>query len=137
MLSVLVLAFLACQQAKAAAPSLQPEDRQLSLVGRVRLLHTYGPPGWGEDPKHDTRVRYWAIDLPQQITTPCTPDPPTSSECQSTKRLRLVVESDARLLRQARAVNGRKAKVTGILHRADTAGEITPIYMDVIAIKPE
>ncbi len=37
---------------------------------------------------------------------------------------------------KAKAMKGRRVLVTGILHRADTVGEITPIYMNVAELKP-
>jgi hypothetical protein len=56
------------------------------------------------------------------------------AECQSTKRLRLIVEGDEGLRVKARAAQGREAIVRGTLHRQDTAGEITPIYLQVVDI---
>jgi len=102
------------------------------------LVHGYGPPGWGEDKKHDARIVYWVIDLPAEINTPCEPERPefAASECQSAKRLRLIIEADDQLLAEAKATQGRRAVVTGVLRRQDTAGEITPIYMDVTNINP-
>jgi hypothetical protein len=47
-----------------------------------------------------------------------------------------MIETDDQLLTEAKAMKGRRAVVTGVLHRADTAGEITPIYMDVTKISP-
>jgi len=120
--------------------TLLPEDKQLTLTGKIHLLHGYGPPGWGEDPKHDSRITYWVIELPAPINTPCTPEDPKAgdSDCQPTKRLRLVIEYDPNLLAEAKASRNQTATVTGTLHRQDTVGEMTPIFMmDVIAIKPQ
>lgn len=129
----------ALQRQAADRVVLEPEDKQIVLIGRISLVHGYGPPGWGEDRKHDAHITYWVIDLPDAINTPCTPDRPewADTECQSTKRLRLIVESDARRLAEAKAAQGRVATVNGVLHRQDTAGEITPIFMDVTEIKPK
>jgi hypothetical protein len=116
--------------------SVLPEDKDLALTGRVRLVHGYGPPGWGEDKEHDAHIVYWVIDLPSPINTPCTVERPelAEAECQSTKRLRLIVEGDEGLRVKARAAQGREAIVRGTLHRQDTAGEITPIYLQVVDI---
>jgi hypothetical protein len=50
------------------------------------------------------------------------------------KRLRLIIESHDDLLAEAKATHGRRAIVNGVLHRSDTVGEMTPIFMDVINI---
>ncbi len=115
---------------------LKPEGKQVALTGRISLVHGYGPPGWGEDPKQDARIVYWVIDLPIAINTPCKPERPEwVSDCQSTKRLRLIVETNDRVLGEAKVAQDRRATVSGVLHRQDTAGEITPIFMDVTNIK--
>ncbi len=134
----LTSALIAFQHQSGGRAIVKPEDTQIALVGRIGLVHGYGPPGWGEDPKHDARIVYWVIDLPEAINTPCEPERPewAASDCQSTKRLRLVIEAHQELVSEAKAVNGGRATVTGVLHRQDTAGEMTPIFMDVVDIKP-
>jgi hypothetical protein len=135
---LLALVLMALQPQSGVNGPLYPKDTSVTLTGRVNLLHGYGPPGWGEDPKHDAHIVYWAIDLPATINTPCKPARPewTARDCQSTKRLRLIVESDEHLLAEAKAVRGQRAAVTGVLHRQDTAGEMTPIFMDPTEIRP-
>jgi hypothetical protein len=132
-----MLMLLAFQQNAKEHVVLEPEGKQITLTGRISLVHGYGPPGWGEDRKHDAHITYWVIDLPNAINTPCTPERPEwkAIDCQSTKRLRLIVEDDDHHLAEARASQGQTAAVDGILHRADTAGEITPIYVEVKEIK--
>lgn len=102
-----------------------------SLIRRIRFLHAYGPPGWGEDPKHDEHIVYWAIDLPNPINTPCTPEHPESdsTECEAAKRLRLVIETNIELVTEAKKLVGRRARVTETLHRRDTIGEMTPMFL--------
>ena len=61
------------------------------MEGIIRLVHGFGPPGYGEDPKHDTHVTYWALEVPVPINTPCTPSSPQNAkyECESAKRMKL------------------------------------------------
>src|SRR5208282_46858 len=94
---------------------LYAEDTQVTLTGRISLRHGYGPPGWGEDPKHDAHIIYWVIDLPTAINTPCKPERPewAALDCQSTKRLRLIVEGNEHLLSEAKAAQGFRATATG------------------------
>ena len=47
-----------------------------------------------------------------------------------------MIDTSDQLTVAAKTLLGRRAKVTGVLHRADTAGEMTPIYIDVSAITP-
>jgi len=135
---VLAFGMMALSRQAGGQTALEPEGKPVALTGRISLVRGYGPPGWGEDPKHDARIVYWVIDLPTAINTPCEPERPerTASDCQSAKRLRLLIEGHDRLLAEAKATQGRRAIVTGILHRQDTAGEITPIFMDVTSISP-
>jgi hypothetical protein len=132
-----IFAILALQAHAEQGALIKPEDTELALTGKISFVHGYGPPGWGEDPKHDARIVYWIIDLPAQINTPCTPERPewAALDCQATKSLRLIVEGNKRLVAEAKSVQGRIATVKGTLHRQDTAGEITPIFMQVIAIE--
>ena len=136
-LSVLTLSLLLLHGQGQGRTALYPEAKQIILTGNIKLLHGYGPPGWGEDPKHDEHISYWVIDLPKPLNTPCTPERSewAATDCQPAKQLRLIVEADARLLAAAKAAKGRRAKVTGTLHRQDTAGEMTSIFMEVTEIK--
>lgn len=118
---------------------IKPEDQQVSVKGTIRLVHDFGPPGYGEDPKHDTHVTYWALEVPVPINTPCTPSSPQNAkyECQSAKRMKLFFDGLAlKKLSQLPAARwkDRQVVVFGKLHRADTAGEMTPIYIDVTSI---
>ena len=135
---VLAFVMMALPQQTVGQAALEPEGKPVALTGKVSLVHGYGPPGWGEDPKHDARIVYWVIDLPTAINTPCEPEHPewAAIDCQSTKRLRLIIEGHDQLLAEAKATQGRRAIVTGVLHRQETAGEMTPIYMDVTNISP-
>jgi hypothetical protein len=139
MLASIFMALMIASQARTGEHvSLLPEDKEISLTGQVRFVHGYGPPGWGEDKKNDSKIVYWVIDLPVAINTPCKPERPEweAIDCQSTKHLRLLIETNNHLLTEAHAVQGHRAVVKGTLHRQDTAGEITPIYMDVTDIQP-
>lgn len=135
--ALLAMALLGSAQQLANGVTLYPEDKQVVLSGRIEFRHGYGPPGWGEDPKHDEHIVYWVMELPRPVSTPCTPERPewASTDCQTTKRLRLLIETNLPLVNEARLSRGRKVAVTGTLHRQATAGEMTPIVMDVTAIK--
>jgi hypothetical protein len=118
---------------------VKPEDQQMPLQGTVRLVHDFGPPGYGEDPKHDAHVSYWALEVPVPINTPCIPTKPeyAKDECGPAKRMKLFFEGlELKKLNELPAAKWKDHQVVviGKLHRADTAGEMTPIYIDVTSI---
>jgi hypothetical protein len=135
----------ACSLSVATVPTfsqqvIKPEDQDISLQGTIRLIHGFGPPGYGEDPKHDAHVSYWALEVPIPVNTPCTPTKPeyAKDECGPAKRLKLFFNG----LELTKLTDLPAAKwkdhpviVQGKLHRADTVGEMTPIYMDVLKIQ--
>lgn len=112
---------------------IKPEDQQVSVQGTIRLVHDFGPPSYGEDPKHDAHVTYSALEVPVPINTPCTLSSPQNAkyECGSAKRMKLFFDGlELKKLDELPAAKwkGRQVVVVGKLHRADTAGEMTPIY---------
>jgi hypothetical protein len=118
---------------------IKPEDQQVSVRGIIRLVHDFGPPGYGEDPKHDARVTYWALEAPIPINTPCTPSSPQDAkyECRPAKRMKLFFNGlELKKLNELPAAKwkDRQVVIAGKLHRADTVGEMTPIYIDVTSI---
>jgi len=118
---------------------IMPEDQQVSVRGTIRLVHGFGPPGYGEDPKHDAHVSYWALEVPVPINTPCTPSSPENAkyECEPAKRMKLFFPGLAlERLNELPAAKwkDRQVVVFGKLYRAETAGEMTPIYFDVTSI---
>lgn len=120
---------------------LEPLNQQVALAGELREVHGYGPPGYGENKKVDERIVYWVLELPNLVNTDCEPEKPEwrAVDCQSTKRLKLFFPSlpaNNGLEQKAKAMKGRRVIATGILHRSDTMGEITPIYMDVSELQP-
>jgi len=141
-LGFVVAAFCLCTataQTTNAKQVIKSEDQEIALQGTIRLVHDFGPPGYGEDPKHDAHVSYWAIEVPIPINTPCTPEKPewTKYDCESAKRMKLFFSG----LELTKLENLPAAKwkdhhviVRGRIHRADVAGEMTPIYIDVTSI---
>ncbi len=139
--SNLLLAFLFCATFRAGGQAIvSPPDREVALTGEIREIHGYGPPGYGEDKKRDAPITYWVLELPNPINVPCTPEKPkwADIDCQATKRLRLFFPdppTDGGLELKAKAMKGHKVIVSGILHRAHTVGEMTPIYMNATELQ--
>ncbi len=117
-----------------------PESRELALAGVITEVHGYGPPGYGENKKTDSRITYWILELQTAITTPCTPERPewAAMDCKAAKRLKLffpIPPEGNDLEHVAKTMKDHRVLITGIVHRRDTLGEITPIYMNVTNIQ--
>jgi len=137
LVACVVLTFLGTQG--FSQQPIKPEDQETTIVGTIKLIHGYGPPGYGEDPKHDTRVSYWAVEVPVPVNLSCTSEKKqfVDTDCASAKRLKLFFPGDGLMkLSELPAAKweGKMVVVKGKLHRADTAGEMTLIFMDVTKI---
>src|ERR1035441_9846072 len=80
---VLSMSIAICVQAQTIR---RPENQPISLDGTIRLVHGLGPPGYGETPKRDAHVTYWAIEAALPVAA--IPDQ-TDFDCTPTKRLKL------------------------------------------------
>ena len=140
--SVLVLAFMLCAMVRANGQAIvEPLNREVALAGELRKVHGYGPPGYGETKNVRYSNHLLGAELPNPVNVICTPEKPrwAADDCKATKRLKLFFPTspaDNEVVRKATAMKGRQVIATGILHRADTVGEITPIYMDVTHLQP-
>lgn len=140
--STLVLTVMLCSMLRADGQTvLEPLNQQVALAGELREVHGYGPPGYGENKKVDTPITYWVIELPNSVNTVCKPEKPewAAEDCKATKQLKLffpTLPANNGLELKAKGMKGRRVLVTGVLHRADTVGEITPIYMNVAELQP-
>jgi len=138
----LLLLFLLIVPLAAAKTIVQPTDRPVSLRGTLRIIHGFGPPGYGEDKKVDAKISYWVLDLPFNVSVACTPSRADLAdiECGSTDRLRLffpIEPSDSELESRAKKLMGRKVIVTGVVRRRTAMIQITPVYMNVLGISIE
>lgn len=126
----------------AAQVTLHPEGQPITLNGTLRVVHAAGPPGYGLMPStrsQDAKITYLALEVPSEVTLPCTPDRPELADiqCGSTKRLRLffkAVPETIRMESKAKTMINRKVTVKGELHRRTQMIDMTPVYMDVADI---
>lgn len=128
---VVLTAFVICGQAQNIR---RHENQPISLDGTIRLVHGFGPPGYGETPKRDAHVTYWAIDTARPVVA--IPDQ-TDFGCVPTTRLKLFfpgLELQPFMTLPAAKWKDQKVTIRGKIHCADTAGEMTLIYMDVDSI---
>ncbi len=134
-----IVACALCVVSSSSAQRLGPEGVETNIRGTIRLVHGFGPPGYGEDRKHDAHVSYWALELSYPLNLPCKAKRPADIqyECQSARRLNLFFEGGgSKRLNDLPAAKWKDRQVTvqGKLHRWDTVGEMTAIYMDVTQI---
>jgi hypothetical protein len=123
----------------AQRPLIEPTDRAVALAGTMRMVHGYGPPGYGEDPKKDVKVSYLALSLTFSVTTVCTPQLPQLQEiqCGAADTLRLVFPTNKEagdLKKKALSLVGKRVLVTGVLHRQEAMSDYTHVYMDVAEV---
>jgi hypothetical protein len=126
--------------------SVAQSDKQIAsndertLTGRLHLISAYGPPGFGETPKIDSRVHYLVLYTRDEISLPCGPNdlPTDSTVCPTTKKLQLVFDlgADPRAQVKANRFAGKSVTVRGTLQHASTAAESTPIVIWVKSIVP-
>jgi hypothetical protein len=138
--SILMFSIMLCSMRAGGQTVLEPLNQLVALAGELREVHGYGPPGYGENKKVDTPITYWVLELPNAVNTVCTPEKPQweAEDCKATKQLKLffpTLPANNGLELKAKAMKGHRVIVTGVLHRADTVGEITPIYMNVAELQ--
>jgi hypothetical protein len=140
--AVLVLTVILCAMLRAGGQTiLEPLNQEVALAGELREIHGYGPPGYGENKRVDAPIVYWILELPNSVNVVCTPEKPQweAVDCKATKQLKLFFPTSPAnngLELKAKAMKGHRVIATGVLHRSDTVGEITPIYMSVVELQP-
>jgi hypothetical protein len=118
------------------------ETESRTFIGQLRLVSMYGPPGFGENPKVDSRVHYLVLHIKAPVSLPCGPNdlPTDSTVCPKTDKLQLIFDVGVDPLAQKKAGRyvGKRISVTGSLQHASTAAEATPIVLWVksIAVAP-
>jgi len=117
---------------KAAESCLSYCPTAVSLPGTVRIAKAYGPPGYGEDPKHDAKEDYpqLVLDKPVCVTGNLDDDPEAEGE-QDVRNIQLVFPArpfDHALL-------GKPVMATGKLFHQVTGHHHTRILMTVDSIR--
>jgi hypothetical protein len=102
----LFLGFVVCSGGAALGQIvMEPSDHAVTLIGTIREIHGYGPPGYGEDKRRDAHISYLILELHDPINIPCPPKGEESwgLDCQATRRLELFFLSDPDEKREAEA----------------------------------
>jgi hypothetical protein len=133
-----------CRLVAMAQAIVEPADQPIALAGILKMVHGYGPPGYGlmeSTKKQDLRINYWALELPFEVTLACTPDSPDLAhiQCGPTRRLRLFFPATPKkngIESKAKKMIGKTVTATGSLYRRAVMAEITPVYMEVVGLAP-
>src|SRR5260370_29724887 len=127
-----ILAF-ACVAALPVAGQLRVlhyEPEKVTLTGRVVYRTFYGPPGYGENPKTDSRETQDILLLDSPVDVIATGnDPLTDQTERRVTRITLVIDHSIKRL------IGKRVIIEGTLVHAHTGHHHTKVLMDVSSIK--
>jgi hypothetical protein len=127
-----------CCPAVVAQAIAEPADKQIVLTGILKIVHGFGPPGYGANKKVDVKISYWTLALSFEVNLARIPDTPDLADiqCGPTNRPWLVFSEAKGSESKARELINKQATLTGILRRRTTNSQPTPVYMDVVDIVP-
>jgi hypothetical protein len=109
-------------------------DSVHELKGKIKLVHYYGPPSYGEDPQHDKKLIAYILVLDAPIQVVALEGSEVSFSMQTTE-LQLLAFDYQKALR--RIANKRSAvTVRGEFFSAHTGYHIRDVLIDVQAINP-
>lgn len=105
-----------------------PEPASVTLEGRVRAETRYGPPGYGESPETDSRIRIHLLELPAPIDV-CLENAPDNHggprRALGLREIHLVgLPPD-----QLAGLVGQRVRVRGSLVYAAWAHDFTPVVL--------
>jgi hypothetical protein len=103
-----------------------------TLRGRIEEVHTYGPPGFGEDPAHDRKQIAYVLklDRPIKVVADGSDD---LNFTTTTSEIQLVIHDFERFKRLKRA--HRTLTVSGTFFSAHTAHHIRDLLLDVTTMR--
>lgn len=111
---------------------LSYEPAVVELEGRLTIQTKYGPPGYGEDPKTDVKVRVPILLLPEEVNVRGDPENELNQESvNGVKQIQLVLPTG----RSFSKFVGRRVHVRGTLFHSFTGHHYTPVLMIVHELK--
>ena len=115
----------------AAAECLQYEPVMVAIQGSVSLIPAYGPPGFGEDPRHDAREDYLALTLDTPVCMTASSKPQTEDVAEGDIKAVQLVFPNSEAFRRAKHWIGRRISVTGSLYHGFTGHHHTTVLLKV------
>jgi len=135
-LRFVVMVVVALAMAGSVAPAqaekcVDYEPTIVTLHGKVRMVSSYGPPGFGEDPVHDRREEFAVLDLDTQTCL-------TAGRLDEVARFgvvsfQLVPSPGARFTRR---FLGTRVAVTGSLWTRESGEGVTNVLFVYSKVRP-
>lgn len=128
--------------AGAAAPAVRwcgppvktGDKSRVTLAGILSRESVWGPPNFGEDPKHDRKETVWFISLYYPVPVLSDLEFGLKAELVQLRKLQLHVTVEQ--IDEMKSRLGRHAVVTGTLWTAVGPADVTPVTMQLARIEP-
>lgn len=115
----------------SARDCLDYEPATVTIQGSVSLKPAYGPPGFGEDPKHDAREDYLALTLDTPVCMKASSEPDTENIAETDIKAMQLVFRDGEAFKQAKQWIGKRISVSGGLFHGFTGHHHTAVLLNV------
>ena len=133
--------FLSTQGGRAAPaarwcgpPVKTGEASRVTLAGILSREIVWGPPNFGEDPKHDRKETAWFISLNYSIPVQSDHEFGLKGELIQVRKIRL--HATVGQIDEMKSRINRQAVVTGTLWTAVGPADVTPVTMELLRIAP-
>jgi len=110
--------------------------RAMVTIQGVSLKLAFGPPGFGEDPKHDAREDYLALILGTPVCVAASPKPHTDDVADANIRTMQLVFPSGEAFQHAKQWIGKQISVTGGLYHGFTGHHHAAVLLEVNEIGP-
>jgi hypothetical protein len=123
------------QEVGSPAQWVPYEPSKTQLTGRIMIESKYGPPGYGEDPIRDRKVRIYVLKLRIPIGARASA---TYGQVESVPEIELFFrkKNGANSWSAAHRAIGTCVNVTGEIRQSQIAAEFTPLIMEVDQLSP-
>jgi hypothetical protein len=126
-------AYVGTCSAQAKRRVLKYEPSNVTLTGRPVSRTFYGPPGYGEDPKTDSRESQYILILDPPVDVAGDPNEPMYAPERRVTRVTLVVFDFK--AHPVKPLLGHRVEVRGTLYHAHTGHHHTRVLIQVTSIK--
>jgi hypothetical protein len=98
------------------------------LFGTIHLDRVFGPPNWGDDPKHDSKIQVPILYLSKPISVCGGLDAQFDAARKSVASMSLGATGSIRF-------KAGQATVSGLLEKSDTISQITDYFFEVKSLR--
>jgi hypothetical protein len=116
------------------ADCLKYQPVTVALAGTISVRDAFGPPGYGEDPKHDKKEKYLLLTLDAPICVEGNPKDDANSQSESNVTAVQMLYLDKHPFHK-KWLN-KHVSVTGTLFHAITGHHRTPVLIEVTQTRP-